>query len=116
MPDDVFHRTPVDFADRRHPSPRSQWRATAPPVNDLSGWREQNPASARPQRRAEVDVLGVEEKAFVEQADGLGVSAADQKAGAADPIDILLATRGTLDPRRHRSEPGIVGSADDLLP
>ncbi len=49
--------------------------------------REEDAAAAAADRGAEVDVLGVEEVPLVEQADGFGVGARDQQAGAADPVD-----------------------------
>ena len=73
---------------------------SAAQVDDLRRRREEDPCGPARGRGAEVDVLGVEEEALVEQADRLGVGAADQQARAADPVDELLAPRARSTARR----------------
>src|SRR5262249_2915581 len=55
-------------------------------VHDFGRRREEYPATARAYRGTDIDILGVHEIAFVEQPDGFGVRAPDEKAGAADPV------------------------------
>ncbi len=63
--------------------------------------REQHDAAARAERGAEIHVLRVHEIALVEQADGLGIRAPHQQAGAADPVDAARAP-GRRAPRSAR--------------
>ena len=67
-------------------------------VHDLRRRREEDPAAACAQRGAEVDVLGVEEVALVEQADALRIGARHEQARAADPVDERFAASSLRDP------------------
>ena len=66
-------------------------------MNNFDRRLEQDPASARADGGAEVDVLRVHEKTFIEQPDGLGIFAPDEEASAADPIGIMAPSRQLLD-------------------
>ena len=59
--------------------------------------REQDPAAARAQRRAEVDVLFIHEVPLVEQARFKGRVAAGEEAGAAHPVHLALARDQSID-------------------
>ena len=99
--DGASRRTPAGCGDRRRSIAAGARRARpAAQVDDLGGGREEHLPAARADRRAEIDVLGVEEEPLVEQADRLGVGARDEQARAADPVDELLACASPLDPAR----------------
>src|SRR5262249_12119124 len=57
-------------------------------------------ASVRFDRSAEVDVLGVHEEPFVEEADRFGVRAPYEQARAAHPIRRMAAARQSIDEYR----------------
>ena len=80
-------------------------------MHDFRRRREHDTAATRAELRAEVDVLGVEEKALVEKPDGLRIRTPDHQAGAAHPVDILFAPGGAVYPRQDRADSCIVKSA-----
>src|SRR5688572_10707654 len=67
-------------------------------VDDLGGRREKNLPACGADRGAEVDVLGVEKKSFVEEANVFGRLPSHQQAGAGDPVDVPLLARRAFDP------------------
>src|SRR5262245_46582376 len=84
-------------------------------VNDCDFGRESDPSTARPDRRAKVDVLRVHEVALVQQADSLGVSAPNQQACAADPIRKARPPCHPLDRFRDQRDSAVVSAHQDLL-
>src|SRR5262245_41136853 len=92
---------PVLFIERdmasivlRGPAPA---RRSPAKVNDLRGRCEEDAAAARAERRAEIDILLVQEVPFVEQARGDGRVALHQQTRAADPIDLAGSRNQTPD-------------------
>src|SRR6188472_3998962 len=69
-------------------------------MHDLGGGCEENRPTSRTDRRAEVDVLRVQEETFVEQADRFRIRAIDEQARTADPIDELFAAGETREQAR----------------
>ena len=89
-PGGASRRRPAGCGGRRaRGRPGSCAPRAAAQVHDLATGREEDPAAARADRGAEVDVLGVQEEPLVEQADRLGVGAPHEQARAADPVHAL---------------------------
>src|SRR5688572_24746748 len=84
-------------------------------VCDAGGGREQDLPSPAAQRRAEIDVLGVEKEPLVQEAGGICVTAMDEQRGAAHPVDEALAAGCALDPSRYRTEAFRVQRRQGLL-
>src|SRR5947209_7922428 len=78
-------------------SARHSTTKSASQVHDFHGWREQNAMPTRPDRGAEIDVFGVHEESFVEQADGLRGIAAHEQTRSAHPVGIAPFAREPLD-------------------
>ena len=108
MRDGASRRTPGGCAGRRPAQcarARSARNARAGARSPTAGVNRIAPAP-RADRGAEVHVLRVHEVSLVEQADGLGVRAADEQARAAHPVDEPLATGEPLDQRRPMATVG----------
>ena len=81
---------------------------SAAKVLDLDVGGEQHPAATRAHRRAQIDVLRVEEEAFVQQPDRLEIRTSNQQTRAADPIDLVRLPRHAIDRRDDRRHASIV--------
>ncbi len=79
---------------------RGRSRGAGPPaeVHDVRGGCEEHMPARRPNGCAEVDVFRVKKVPLVQEPHFLGIRAADEQAGAADPLDIVLALSVPLDP------------------
>ncbi len=94
----------------RHGRPR-----TAPQMGNRSFRREQDPPAARADGRADVDILGVEEVAFVEEPNRLQIRPVDQQRRAAHPVHIALAARLGHDPAFHPAHAPLVQAHPPFL-
>ena len=88
---------------------------SAAEVRDGRGWREQHAPAARADRRAEIDVLGVEKISFVEQADRFRVAAVHQQAAPLTQSTNRSVPRGAFDPLRDRTEAALMQQHHELL-
>src|SRR5262245_13189798 len=68
-------------------------------MNDFDFRRERDAPSACLDGSAEIDVLGVHEETFVEQANRVGVGPSDEETRAADPVWRMALTGESIDER-----------------